>query len=92
MADGAGNSANNSGSDSIENNWYYLRRPLRGGTGELERIIAIEEKEKESSNASLRSKSASDSDSSQGEEYSSDEHNEDLYKNADSQQQDNNFI
>ena len=46
-------------SDSSDNNFYYLRRPLRGGTGELERIIAIEEKENESSNASFRSKSSS---------------------------------
>ena len=32
-----------------DNNFFYLRRPLRGGSGELERIIAIEEKDQESS-------------------------------------------
>ena len=30
-------------------NWYYLRRPLRGRSRELERIMAIEENDKESS-------------------------------------------
>lgn len=36
-------------------NWYYLRRPLRGRSRELERIMAIEENDKESSQASIYS-------------------------------------
>ena len=53
------NAADSSPESKSSDNFYYLRRPLRGGTGELERIIAIEEKENESSNASFRSKSSS---------------------------------